>query len=178
MDINRLDKAPIFIRGMLQRHIRFLNKELARIERQLQRLARCCEAMQRRLELLQSVLGIGAVTAYLLVAYLPELGRLSHKQLAALVGVAPYNRDSGRHQGQRFIQGGRAIVGHGLYMAALAATRWNPDMKAIYDRLKNQGKPAKVALVAVMRKLLSVLNAITQRDTPWVDNTPTTATVS
>jgi transposase len=170
MERNRLDKAPAYLRSMMQRHIRFLDKELEKIERHLQRLIRYGETLHRRLEYLQSVPGIGPVTAYLLVAYLPELGQLTHKQLAALVGVAPYNRDSGCHQGKRFIQGGRAIVRRCLYMAALSAARCNSAMKAVYERLKQAGKPAKVALVAVMRKLLHVLNAIIKRGTPWSDD--------
>jgi transposase len=118
--------------------------------------------------LLRSVPGVGALTAATLIASLPELGRLSDKQIAALAGVAPYDRDSGDHHRQRSIAGGRFEVRRALYMAALAgATRHNPWMKAFYTRLRQRGKPAKVALTACMRKLVCLLNQIVARGYGW-----------
>ncbi|MFI0348767.1 MAG: transposase [Chthoniobacterales bacterium] len=107
---------------------------------------------------MKSVKGIGQVTAIMLLAYMPELGSLNEKQIAALAGVAPYNNDSGRHQGRRSIKGGRYEVKRILYMAALTATRFNKILKTFYERLVAQGKSKKIALVAVMRKLIVLLN--------------------
>ena len=118
-------------------------------------------------DLLQSVPGVGRVVSLTLLAELPELGRLSHKEIAALVGVAPLNRDSGTFRGKRLVYGGRAPVRAVLYMAALVAARRNPVIRAFYQRLRAAGKPAKVALTACMRKLLIILNAIARSGTPW-----------
>ncbi len=120
--------------------------------------------------LLTSVPGVEDLTAWHLIAFLPGLGHYPHKSLAALVGVAPFNRDSGRHKGKRFIQVGRAFVRRTLYMTALACTRWNKDLKIFYKRLRAAGKSAKIALIAVLRKLISILNSIMQRQSPWVEN--------
>ena len=123
---------------------------------------------------LRSVPGIGPTTARTLLAELPELGRLDRRAIAALVGVAPFNCDSGQHRGQRHIWGGRAAVRGVLYMAALTATRYNPALRTFYRRLRAAGKPAKVALVATMRKLLTIVNAMIKHETPWtqVASTP------
>jgi transposase len=118
-------------------------------------------------DLLQSVKGVGITTAATLIAGLPELGKLSRREICALVGIAPLNRDSGRMRGRRTIYGGRADVRKALYMAALVATRWNPCIKDFYQRLLAAGKPKKVALVACMRKLLTILNAIVRTATPF-----------
>jgi hypothetical protein len=118
-------------------------------------------------DLLQSVPGVGRVVSLTLLAELPELGRLSHKEIAALVGVAPLNRDSGTQRGKRLVYGGRAPVRAALYMAALVASRCNPVIRAFYRRLRAAGKPAKVVLTACMRKLLIILNAIARSGTPW-----------
>ena len=118
-------------------------------------------------DLLQSVPGVGRVVSLTLLAELPELGRLSHKEIAALVGVAPLARDSGTLRGKRLVYGGRAPVRAVLYMAALVAARRNPVIRAFYERLRTAGKPAKVALTACMRKLLVILNAIARSGTPW-----------
>jgi transposase len=117
---------------------------------------------------LRTVPGIGPQTASLLITQLPELGRLTRQQIAALVGVAPFNRDSGRLRGRRITWGGRAPVRAGLYMAALVATRHNPVLHAFYHRLLTAGKPKKVALVACMRKLLTILNAMVAHHQPWI----------
>ena len=120
-------------------------------------------------DLLRSVPGIGPTTARTLLADLPELGQLNRRAIAALVGVAPMNCDSGQLRGQRHIWGGRAPVRTTLYMATLTATRHNAPLRAFYRRLRDAGKPAKVALVAVMRKLLTIVNAMLKHQTRWQD---------
>ena len=114
-----------------------------------------------------SVPGIGDVTAHTLIADLPELGQLDRRRLAALVGVAPINRDSGQMRGKRTIAGGRSDVRNALYMATLSAIRWNPIISQHYKSLVERGRPKKVALVACMRRLLGILNAIMRTNTPW-----------
>jgi transposase len=118
-------------------------------------------------DLLRSVPGIGPTVARTLLAELPELGRLDRRAIAALVGVAPFNRDSGQWRGRRMIWGGRAPVRAALYMAALVATRHNAALRRFYQRLRTAGKPAKVALVAVMRKLLTIVNAMIKHQSRW-----------
>ena len=118
-------------------------------------------------DLLRTVPGIGPTVARTLLAELPELGHLDRRAIAALVGVAPFNRDSGQWRGRRMIWGGRASVRAALYMAALVAARYNPVMRAFYQRLRAAGKPPKVALVAVMRKLLTTVNAMLKHQTAW-----------
>ena len=141
-----------------------LQKQLAahleKVEAQIQALLAAAAEVKARVERLQSVAGVGAVSAYTLLAYLPELGKLSRGAVAALAGVAPMNADSGPVRGQRHIRGGRAPARKALYMAALCATLHNPLLRAYYQRLKTKGKPAKVALTAVMRKLLLHLNSL------------------
>ena len=141
-----------------------LQKQLAahlqKIEAQIAELLAAAAEVKARVERLQSVAGVGAISAYTLLAYLPELGKLSRGAIAALAGVAPMNADSGPVRGQRHIRGGRAPARKALYMAALCATLHNPLLKAYYQRLKAKGKPAKVALTAVMRKLLLHLNSL------------------
>lgn len=109
------------------------------------------------------------ISAYYLLSCLPEIGKTSHKALAALVGVAPFNRDSGNSQGKRFIKGGRSKLRQILYMVAISAIRCNAPLRAFYARLRNNGKPAKVALTAVIRKLISMINSVMKRQTPWED---------
>ena len=121
-------------------------------------------------KLLGDVKGIGAATVATLMAELPELGTLKSRQVSALAGVAPYNHDSGRLKGKRCISGGRATLRSALYMATLAATRFNPVIRVFYQRLLAAGKPKKVALVACMRKLLTILNAIVKSGLPWNEN--------
>jgi len=127
-------------------------------------------------DLLQSVPGVGPVLATTLLAELPELGTLSRQQLAVLVGVAPLNHDSGTLRGHRCIWGGRATVRTALYMGALVATRWNPVLKAFYQRLLAAGKAKKVAMVACMRKLLTILNAMLKHRTPWCQDRTSSST--
>ncbi len=119
------------------------------------------------MNLLSSIPAVGQLTAQYLVAYLPELGSVSNKSLAALVGVAPYCRDSGKHAGKRFIKGGRQRLRNQLYMVAVSSVRHNPLLSNFYKRLRETGKPAKVAFVAVIRKLLTILNSVIQRNYGW-----------
>jgi transposase len=130
-------------------------------------LIRRTPAWRERDDLLRSVPGIGPVVSYTLVAELPELGQLTRREIAKLVGVAPVSRDSGTLRGRRFVQGGRAPVRAALYMGALVATRHNPTIRAFYQRLVQAGKPKKLALVACMRKLLTILNTISRTGKPW-----------
>ena len=151
----------------LERHLAMLQKELSALEQDLDDAVRGSPAWRDSEDLLTSVPGIGNTTARTLIADLPELGTLDRKQIAALVGVAPFNRDSGKRRGKREIWGGRAGVRAALYMAALAATRFNPIIAAFHQRLRAAGKPPKVALVACMRKLLIILNAMLRDRRPW-----------
>jgi transposase len=157
------------IKRSLKAHIRWLDKEIGNLETAIEKQPRTTE-MQKTHVLLTSVPGVGNLTAWHLEAFLPELGRCPHKSLAALVGVAPFNHDSGKHKGKRFIEGGRALVRRALYMAALSAARCNQDLRAFYERLRSAGKPVKVALIAVLRKLLAILNSVIQRRSPWQEN--------
>jgi transposase len=167
---NRLTSALPTAQTSLQRHIAWLQAELDDLEEEVQTLIRQTPAWRERDELLQSVPGLGSVTSASLLALLPELGQLNHKQIAALVGVAPFNCDSGKHKGKRIIWGGRADVRSVLYMATLSATRFNPLIRTFYQRLVAAGKPKKVALTACMRKLLTFLNAIVRSARPWQPN--------
>ena len=168
MERNRLAQArDAKVRQHLQAHVKWLGKHLEGIDKDLQKRLRQSPAWRVDDDLLRSVKGIGAVSALSLIAELPELGKLGRKQIAALVGVAPFAQDSGTYKGKRRIWGGRATVRHVLYMAALSARRYNPQIKALADRLAAAGKPPKVVLVACMRKLLTILNAIMRSRQPW-----------
>jgi transposase len=164
---NRLDRAPAQVHKRIEAHLRWLRADLARLDTDLDDLIHQSPVWREREDLLQSVPGIGPVMSRTVLAELPELGLLNRKQIAALVGVAPFNRDSGRLRGHRAIWGGRAPVRTALYMAALVATRWNPVIRSFYQRLRTAGKAPKVALVAAMRKLLTILNAMVHHGTPW-----------
>ena len=151
----------------LQNHLDWLAAELAEIEEELNDwIAQNVHWREKRAGL-ESVPGVGEVTAFTLLAELPELGTLSRQKIAALVGLAPFNRDSGRFRGRRHIFGGRSDVRSVLYMAALSGIRFNPVLKAFYDRLVAKGKLFKVAITACMRKLLTILNAIVRDETTW-----------
>ncbi|MBT7787464.1 MAG: IS110 family transposase, partial [Calditrichaeota bacterium] len=125
--------------------------------------------------LLQSFIGVGPVVASKLIASLPELGDMNRRQVASIVGVAPLDHDSGLFHGRRSIKGGRGDVRHCLYMAALSAKKHNPDITAFYDRLLAQGKKKKVALVACMRKIVTILNAMAKTNRPWIENFETSS---
>jgi transposase len=156
------------VRQRVQDHIRWLEQELAGLDRDLDHTIRESSLWREKDNLLRSVPGVGPVVSVTLLADLPELGTLSHHQIAALVGVAPLNRDSGRFRGKRMVWGGRGRVRAALYMAALSATRYNPIIKAFYHRLCGAGKARKVALTACMRKLLTILNAMLKHRQTWV----------
>lgn len=167
MEKNRTARAPGGVRKNIQRHIDWLSKEIGRVEGELEDFLRLSPIWREKEDLLKSVPGIGDILAATLIANLPELGTLGRKQVAKLVGVAPFNHDSGTHKGKRAIGGGRAHVRAALYMAALVAVRHNLLMQALYQRLLDAKKPKKVALVACMRKLLTILNAMLKHKTPW-----------
>jgi transposase len=163
----RLAAAGAPVRRRVQAHIDWLARELGALDAELGQTLRASPAWRAKEDLLRSVPGVGPVVALTLLAELPELGALDRKRLAALVGVAPLNADSGTRRGKRLVWGGRGRVRAALYMAALVATRYNPVLRAFYQRLLRAGKAKKVALTACMRKLLLILNAIVQTGTPW-----------
>lgn len=155
------------VRASLEAHIAFLSSQLDEVDGLLDRLVAESPLWRADEELLSSVPGVGSVTARTLLAELPELGTLSRHQVASLAGLAPFARESGRWRGTRQIRGGRAVVRTALYMATVVATRWNPVIRTQYQRLRAAGKPAKVALVACMRRLLTILNAMRKTRQPW-----------
>ncbi len=164
---NRLGKALPSVRSRIQTHITWLERELEDTDDDLQTMLRQSPVWCEKENLLRSVPGVGPQLALSLLAYLPELGTLDRKRIAALVGVAPFNRDSGPFRGRRKVWGGRVRVRTALYMATLVASRHNPVIRAFYQRLLAAGKPKKVALTACMRKLPTILNAILKNSTPW-----------
>ncbi len=164
---HRLEHARRPVRRDITAHIRWLERRLADVDRDLDHAVRTSPLWRAQDDLLQSVPGIGPITSRTLLAQLPELGQLGRKQIAALVGVAPLARDSGTRRRQRTVWGGRAPVRAVLYMATVAAARCNPVIRTFYHRLRAAGKPAKVALTACMRKLLTILNAMARTQTPW-----------
>ena len=151
----------------IDHHVAFLEKELADIDADIGTGVRASPAWREAEEILTSVPGVGPVTARTLIAELPELGVVDRRQLAALVGVAPFNRDSGQWRGHRMIAGGRTSVRNVLYMAALVAIRHNPVLKATYLRLTQRGRPKKVAIIACLRQLLTILNAMLRTKSQW-----------
>lgn len=164
---NRMYMAHDLVKPDIKAHIDYLEKELEKLDQSLKAQLQQSPMWHEKDDLLRSVPGVGAVTATTLLAELPELGKLDRKKIAALVGVAPFNCDSGEKRGKRAIWGGRAYVRQTLYMATLSATRFNPVISDHYAQLKQQGKPSKVALVACMRKLLTILNAMMRSMTSW-----------
>jgi transposase len=164
---NRLGFARAPVKRDLLQHIRWLEKRLDDIDHDLHDVLRTSPLYHAKSTLLQSVPGVGPITALTLLAALPELGQLSRREVAALVGVAPLNRDSGTLRGRRMIWGGRAPVRAALYMAAFAGVRWNPVLHQFYTRLRAAGKPFKVAITACMRKLLVILNTMMRQQQPW-----------
>jgi transposase len=167
---NRLSGASKSVRKRIDAHIRWLEAELDRADNDLDQSIRQSPIWKENEDLLRSVPSIGPVISRTLLAELPELGQLNRKQIAALIGIAPLNRDSGTLRGHRAIWGGRATVRAALYMAALVASRRNAVIRAFYKRLRNAGKAPKVALVACMRKLLTILNSMIKHKTRWSEN--------
>ena len=164
---NRLALATKRVRRDIQVHIRWMEKRLEDINDDIDELIRQSPLWREKDKLLQSVTGVGPVLASTILASLPELGSLNRKQIAALVGVAPFNRESGRYKGKQKIQGGRALVRNVLYMGTVAGIRANPVLRIFYERLVAKGKPKKLALTACMRKLLVILNTMLKNGTCW-----------
>jgi transposase len=169
---NRLLTAQTPVRERIVAHISWLEQELTDVNTDLRKSIQQSPIWTEKDILIQSTPGIGPVVSATLLAQLPELGTLNRKQIAALVGIAPLNRDSGKYRGRRAIWGGRAAVRAALYMGTLVATRCNHVIRAFYERLCAAGKPKKVALTACMRKLLTILNAMVKHVTPWCPTAP------
>jgi transposase len=172
---NRLKTATPAIRADIQEHIAWLRKRLKGVDKELSQAVRTSSLWREQEALLRSVPGIGPVVSVTLLADLPELGTLGRKQITALVGLAPLNRDSGTMRGKRTIWGGRATVRAALYMGALVGSRCNPVLRGLYTRLVAAGKTKKLALTACMRKLLIILNAMLKHSTTWAAATSAAA---
>jgi len=167
-ETNRLETITAkAVRKSIQQVVHLLGKQIDRIEKDIFALLESDDGWKDKRDLLGSVLGVGTVTVASLLAELPELGMLNRQEIAALVGLAPFNRDSGRFRGKRSIWGGRASVRSVLYMAAMTARRCNPTIRQFADRLEAQGKPYKVVITACMRKLLVILNTMVKNNTHW-----------
>ena len=164
---NRLRLASKRVRRDIERHLRLLELSLREIDKELDDFIKSTPSWRDRDNLLKSAPGVGPVLSSTLIAGLPELGKLNRKEIAALVGVAPMNRDSGQFRGRRKVWGGRADIRQALYMSALSATRHNPAIRDFYNRQITAGKPKKVALVACMRKLLTILNTMAHTSSAW-----------
>ena len=175
---NRLSSATVAVRPRIDAHIAWLEGELDDLDEGLRQTLRQSPIWREKDDLLRTVPGVGERLSMTLLAYLPELGTLDRRQVAALVGVAPFNRDSGTLRGKRTVWGGRARVRAALYMGALAASRFNPVIRDFYRRLLAAGKPKKLALIACMRKLLTILNSMLKHHSPWRDLTPPVASHS
>jgi transposase len=172
-ETNRLEQITSkMARKSIQQVLKTLDKQLEHIEGEIARLVASNDDWRRKAELLISVPGVGDTTAAALLADLPELGQLNRCQIAALVGLAPFNHDSGKLKGQRAIWGGRAAIRSSLYMAALSAMRCNPALNAFSRRLAQKGKKFKVRITACMRKLLVILNTLVKNNTPWSLKSP------
>ena len=168
---NRLEHArQEQVRKLIQRAIEFYKSQKNELELQIEELLGKCESLKKEAEIIRSVKGIRSVTTAVLLSQLPELGQLNRGQIAKLVGVAPFVNDSGNKTGRRVIYGGRTNVRKALYMATLVATQWNDKIKKIYQRLLAKGKPKKLALVARMRKLLTILNTMVKNKQKWGEN--------
>jgi transposase len=164
---NRLVTVRPAMKGDIQDHLTWLKDKLAKLDQEIHQFIQSTPLWKEKDALLRSVPGVGKITSGTLLAMLPELGSLNRQQVAALVGVAPINKDSGRKRGKRRTYGGRADVRSVLYMAALSAKKYNPVIRKFYERLVQQGKEKKVALTACMRKLIVILNAMMRTQQPW-----------
>ncbi len=164
---NRLATAPNSIRHDIHEHIAWLKKRIDQLNQAIDKLIKQSPIWRAKDQLLKSAPGIGQVIASCIIAELPEIGTISNKEISALVGLAPLNRDSGKYRGRRIVWGGRSSVRSALYMGALSAIRYKPPIKAFYERLIKAGKKPKVAITACMHKLLIILNAIIKNSMPW-----------
>ena len=165
--IRASEAGDAFARTDIEAHLGWLDQRIGDLDRMIREAVRASDSLSQQTALLRTAPGIGPVAAHVLTALLPELGQRNPKTIAALVGLAPLNADSGQKRGQRLIRGGRKRVRDALYMAALSAVRCNAAFKAFYTRLRNAGKPTKLALIAVARKLLITLNAMVRDNTPF-----------
>jgi transposase len=163
----RATRLPKRLKKSCERVIRMLEKELAELDREIDTTVRGSPAWREKEDLLASVPGIGAITARTLIAELPELGQLDRRKIASLVGLAPFTRQSGKWHGKAFISGGRGSVRAALFIATLSATRYNAVIRSFYEHLIARGKPKMVALIACMRKLFTILNAVLRDQKPW-----------
>jgi len=164
---NRLASSPTTLRKEIKAHIDYIEKRITRCDDDIDKLITNSELWRAKDELLQSVPGVGPVVSHTLLAGLPELGTIDRKKIGTLMGLAPLNCDSGKHRGKRHIAAGRATVRSVLYMGTLTAIRVNPVIKAFYDRLLAANKPKKVAIIACMHKLITILNAMLKSNSPW-----------
>lgn len=169
-ELNRLDGAIYEASQSIQVHVAWLNQQISDIDDDIHRQLKVMPVWQEKAKLLEEVKGLGKVTISTLLAMLPELGKLTRREISALVGVCPYAHESGKMKGQRAIWGGRSAVRAALYMATLSATRSNKTIKEFYERLLARGKAKKVALTACMRKLITILNAMLRDNSQWVTN--------
>ena len=175
MEQNRRRTSTPKVRHNIDQHLAYLRQLLKDLDREIHEFIQRTPLWHEKQEILRSTVGIGPKVSASLIADLPELGLLPGPQVTALAGLAPMNRDSGQYRGKRMIQGGRPAVRQALYMAALVASRHNPVIREFYQRLRQAGKPAKVALTACMRKLLVILNAMLKNHTHWEDRLPLAA---
>ncbi|MFV0383206.1 transposase [Paracoccus sp. (in: a-proteobacteria)] len=168
-------RADVQTNALLKRQMNarmaLVEKQIAELDREIDTLIKADETTARRREIVQSIPGLGSVASAAILTYLPEIGTLDRRQVGSLAGVVPYNRDSGQWKGRSFISGGRKPLRDALYMPALVAMRYNPDLKAKYEALRAAGKPAKVAIVAIMRKLIETANALVKANRNWVPKT-------
>lgn len=155
--------AHQFCKSNIEQFVKILEHEIELLDLEIQRVVKENPELRDKANILASIPGIGVASAALLVAYLPELGKISGPQISALVGVCPYNNESGKYNGKRFIKGGRPVPRRALYMCALSGVQFNPDLKRYYERLKESEKPFKVAIVAVMHKLILIANALIKK---------------
>ena len=167
MQKNRLKRMPKTVHKPIQAILKTIKKEIDTIDKQLDKLVDSIAQWQQQRDLLLSAKGVGKVVAYTLMSELPELGKLNRKEIAALVGVAPMNRDSGSFEGKRYIRGGRHKVRTVLFVSMMSAIQCHPKLKPLYQRMTTAGKPKKVALVACMRKQLTILNTMVKNNTYW-----------
>ena len=171
---NRKCTVRLQLRDRVQKHIDWLKQELRALDEEIERFIDSNPSWKQKEKLLRSVPGVGRVTAATIIANLPELGTIDRRKIAALVGVAPLNKDSGRKRGKRRVFGGRSSVRRVLYMATLSGTQSNPIIRAFYQQLVDRGKDKKLALTACMRKLIVILNSMVQHQEPWrIDPEPT-----
>jgi len=172
-ELNRQSRSTDkFVRETIAAMVEALDQQIAKLEQRADEIIAASQECREKDMLLRSVPSVGQKTARVLLSEMPELGRIDSRQAASLAGLAPYNHQSGQNNGRGRPQGGRGMVRSALYMAALSATRFNPDIKAFYARLREAGKPAMVAITACMRKLLVILNAVLARGTAWTPQRP------